>query len=257
MKCIPLNTDTLFSISYTKEHFVFISETPDHQNEFLLTPSIYHRIFVGINCHFKISETTIYITEMNDSHKEQTLYIIPKLEQWYTIKIIGNPQWLQLSTKILLIRNFLQNKYSLNHQFDALSISLNKIPINTLLFTSTIEEYLKKMVVRDTETSLDKLLFFLHKGEPINKIADLLHISYRTLHRKFTNKTGISPSSYMKIFKFFNLLENQFSSTTPYIDHTYYDASHLTKTYKQMTGYTPTQFYINLKPITSSFYKKQ
>jgi AraC-like DNA-binding protein len=77
-----------------------------------------------------------------------------------------------------------------------------------------------------------------------------LQITERTFQRMFESYIGISPRMYSRICRFQaafrQLNENQFSHLSDIAyEHDYTDHSHLTRTFKEFTGYTPKEYLKN------------
>jgi len=77
-----------------------------------------------------------------------------------------------------------------------------------------------------------------------------LQITERTFQRMFESYVGISPRMYSRICRFQaafrQLNENQFSHLSDIAyEHDYTDHSHLTRTFKEFTGYTPKEYLKN------------
>jgi AraC-like DNA-binding protein len=98
-----------------------------------------------------------------------------------------------------------------------------------------VDEISKMMIHEEEEFSLDKFL----------KTACLSH---RQFDRKFKERIGLSPKQYLEIIRF----DKAFRMKNRYPEKDwlsialhcgYHDYQHLTKGYKEFTGYTPVQFY--------------
>jgi transcriptional regulator GlxA family with amidase domain len=80
----------------------------------------------------------------------------------------------------------------------------------------------------------------------IDELANAMHVSYRTLHRRFIEVTGLSPLAYLqalKIERAKELLEisnSDFESITEKVG--YGDASSFRRLFKRATGLSPAQY---------------
>lgn len=86
----------------------------------------------------------------------------------------------------------------------------------------------------------------LEQPVAINDLADAMHVSYRTLNRRFIETTGMAPLAYLqalKIERCKELLESSnadFESITARVG--YEDASSFRRLFKRMTGLSPLQY---------------
>jgi AraC-like DNA-binding protein len=97
---------------------------------------------------------------------------------------------------------------------------------------------------RIAETSGDVSLKSLHKD---------LKVSERTFERKFLQHVGVSPNLFKRICRFyaaFNELENnRYQKLTDLAYHYgFADQSHFIRTFKEFTGYTPSEYLLNYHP---------
>ncbi len=89
----------------------------------------------------------------------------------------------------------------------------------------------------------------LSKGqESIQLIAEKLHINLRTLERRFTNETGLSPKQFSRIIQFQSSLEQltvkDFNKLTDIVYRNgFSDQSHFIRVFKAFTGKTPKNFH--------------
>ena len=77
-------------------------------------------------------------------------------------------------------------------------------------------------------------------------------MSVRTFERRFIEQVGISPKLYSKLLRFndaslMKSMHPEKSWTSIAYECNYYDQMHLIKDFKQFSGYTPTEFFIENK----------
>lgn len=89
----------------------------------------------------------------------------------------------------------------------------------------------------------------------VKELAKKYNISRITLNNYFTNYLDISPTQFIKINRFRNVIR-QFTSKTNYdklVDIAYlteyFDQSHMVKDFKNFTGFTPKQFFKKLTQL--------
>lgn len=81
-----------------------------------------------------------------------------------------------------------------------------------------------------------------------------LKISERTFQRRFLQHVGITPRLYIRICKFYavlNVLESHsFHKLTDLAyDHGFSDQSHFNRTFKEFTGYTPVEYLVHFTDV--------
>lgn len=93
----------------------------------------------------------------------------------------------------------------------------------------------------------------------VNELSVLAKVNRRQLVRKFSTTIGLSPKQLSKTIRLQAtlkmLLNSQFTSLTALAyENEYYDQAHFIKDFKELTGFTPKEFYgTNLK-MSSLFY---
>jgi AraC-like DNA-binding protein len=109
-------------------------------------------------------------------------------------------------------------------------------------------------------------IFEEHSGNiPISEVCEKIHLSVRHFTRTFKKIVGVSPKHYSKLLQLHYIIklmkEKNYSS---FQDIAYgakfYDHSHLNHTFKELTGFTPSEFinsdkHIALKYFTDIFDK--
>ena len=122
--------------------------------------------------------------------------------------------------------------------------------LNRLTNTSTIDHIVKSTV----ETILSA-----NGQRSVDEISKQSNISRRQLERKFSSAIGLSPKQLSKIIRLQatlkSLLNKQFTSLTHLAyESEYYDQAHFIKDFKELTGFTPKEFYGNSLKMSSLFY---
>ena len=93
----------------------------------------------------------------------------------------------------------------------------------------------------------------------VEEISRQSNINRRHLERKFSTAIGLSPKQLSKTIRLQAtlkmLLNKEFTSLTGLAyDNEYYDQSHFIKDFKELTGFTPKEFYGNNLIMSSLFY---
>ncbi|GJM27703.1 MAG: AraC family transcriptional regulator [Cyclobacteriaceae bacterium] len=94
---------------------------------------------------------------------------------------------------------------------------------------------------------------------PIDQLSRQLNINLRQLERKFSLAIGLSPKQLSKTVRLQAslkmLLNNQFTSLTALAyEGNYYDQAHFIKDFKELTGFTPKEFYKDNFAMSKRFY---
>lgn len=107
---------------------------------------------------------------------------------------------------------------------------------------------LKKHFIPDQQASFAVQQIHLSHGQvTINELLKKICLCQRHFERKFKHTTGYSPKEFARIIRFrhtVNLLKNTIPDNYQHlaIDCGYYDHSHMTKEFRQLSGVTPTEF---------------
>lgn len=93
----------------------------------------------------------------------------------------------------------------------------------------------------------------------INEVSKQTNINRRQLERKFSLAIGLSPKQLSKMIRLQStlkmLLNKQCKNLTSLAyENDYYDQSHFTKDFKELTGFTPKEFYGDNLKMSSLFY---
>jgi AraC-like DNA-binding protein len=101
-----------------------------------------------------------------------------------------------------------------------------------------------------TVDSTDEAIRYIQQNpqQQIDEVCDYFHVSPRHLRRRFKEKVGIGPKSYLRICRFHKVL--QLSHQQSQVDlqdlsfHCgYYDLSHFSRDFKQFSGKSPLQYF--------------
>lgn len=127
--------------------------------------------------------------------------------------------------------------------------------IETFLLTRLIDADTVDRIVKSTvETILTANGQF-----SVTELSEQTNINRRQLVRKFSSTIGLSPKQLSKTIRLQAalkmLLNKQFTSLTSLAyENEYYDQAHFIKDFKELTGYTPKEFYGKNLKMSSLFY---
>jgi len=86
----------------------------------------------------------------------------------------------------------------------------------------------------------------------VNELKNVFNLSYRSIHRLYTNKLGVSPKNFLSIVRFRKSI-NYFKTFKKQIEiayeNGYYDQSHFLREFKKYSGNTPKKFIKNSQII--------
>lgn len=122
--------------------------------------------------------------------------------------------------------------------------------LNRLANTETIDRIVKSTV----ETILTA-----NGHLSVDELSRRTNINRRQMERKFSSTIGLSPKQLSKTIRLQStlkmLLNKQFTSLTALAyENEYYDQAHFIKDFKELTGFTPKEFYGNNLKMSSLFY---
>ncbi|HKJ80733.1 MAG TPA: AraC family transcriptional regulator [Ignavibacteriaceae bacterium] len=135
---------------------------------------------------------------------------------------------------------------------------------NTEKQIKILEEFLLRKVelVLPANKYVDKSLELIEENNGniyIKNVAELINISEKQLERKFREVVGIKPKQYSKIVQLhyvINLMNlknySMFQDIAFFAD--YYDLSHFSNRFKELTGFSPTEFINSNKHIASKYF---
>lgn len=139
----------------------------------------------------------------------------------------------------------------LNAQFTSEKIQLiETFLLNRLTATETIDRIIKSTI----ETILTA------NGQlSVDELSKQTNINRRQMERKFSSAIGLSPKQLSKTIRLQAtlkmLLNKNFTSLTALAhENEYYDQAHFIKDFKELTGFTPKEFYGNNLKMSSLFY---
>ena len=93
----------------------------------------------------------------------------------------------------------------------------------------------------------------------VDELSKQTNINRRQLERKFSSAIGLSPKQLSKTIRLQAtlkmLLSKKFTSLTALAyENEYYDQAHFIKDFKELTGFTPKEFYGNKLKMSLLFY---
>lgn len=99
--------------------------------------------------------------------------------------------------------------------------------------------------------AIDNAIDFIHKKQGMLSVKDLLEIvpfGQKTLETQFKKMVGLTPSKYMRIYRFKKLMEkyenNKIELKGLVYMYDYYDESHFSKDFKAFTSKLPNEYFI-------------
>lgn len=136
------------------------------------------------------------------------------------------------------------------------SILEERIKLLEDFFLESFKEDFKELIIEKAikiiENSNDKI--------SVKDIAKQIHVSERTLNRKFQNHLNCSTKHYMKVFLFRKSL-NQFYNKNKKIklidlalNNFYYDQPDFTKNFKSLTGRNPKEMFCKINNLGNNIY---
>lgn len=122
--------------------------------------------------------------------------------------------------------------------------------LNRLTDTETIDRIVKSTV---------EMILTANGQFSVNELSNQTSINRRQLERKFSSTIGLSPKQLSKTMRLQAtlkmLLNKNFTSLTALAyENGYYDQAHFIKDFKNLTGFTPKEFYGNSLKMSSLFY---
>jgi AraC-like DNA-binding protein len=115
----------------------------------------------------------------------------------------------------------------------------------------------REAVDRVARSSVE-LIMHLNGQLSVDELSDYLKINRRQLERKFSSVIGLSPKQLSKIIRLQTTLkmlaDKQFTSLTAVAyEGDYYDQAHFIKDFKEFTGMSPKNFYVDNLKMSSLF----
>lgn len=94
------------------------------------------------------------------------------------------------------------------------------------------------------------------RAPQIADIANELGVNARKLTRTFAVEVGLTPKLYARVLRFQRVLESSYPVasvdwTTLAVDHGYFDQAHFIRDFKEISGYTPTQYFARRTPFSN------
>ncbi|APG64371.1 transcriptional regulator [Tenacibaculum todarodis] len=175
---------------------------------------------VGYSCGINFKPTAL--------HKLTNLDISKFTNKHSTPELMNN----DFSTKFQVIFN------SHNNDFDSLFNNLESL----LLSFPLIEN-------KNTK-AIDNVIELIHKEQGMLSVKDLLAVipfGQKTLETQFKKIVGLTPSKYMRIYRFKKLMEKYEKNKIELKDlvymYDYYDESHFAKDFKSFTSKSPKEYF--------------
>ena len=119
------------------------------------------------------------------------------------------------------------------------------------LFQEIDNLILKLPLIENKNTNaIDQVVHFIHLKEGLLSVAELLEIipfGQKTLETQFKKMVGLTPSKYIRIHRFLNLMRQYENNKIDLKDlifmYDYYDESHFIKDFKLFTNKSPKVFF--------------
>ena len=117
-----------------------------------------------------------------------------------------------------------------NGKTAALSFA-DKLSVFSGLVSTLVEQ---KIVVQNK--IVEKILLNLDRVHSVTDMADVVHLSPRQLQRTLKESTGFSPHDFLKVMRLQQSLKEHNVDL-------YSDQSHFIRSFKKITGYSPTSYF--------------
>lgn len=108
-------------------------------------------------------------------------------------------------------------------------------PAKEVVFSELVERLAQDGLVR-TNRVTQKILSELESIQSVADMAEVTHLSARQLQRNLKKSTGFSPHDFLKVIR----LQRSFQQH--YLE-SYTDQSHFIHSFRNITGYTPAEYY--------------
>lgn len=160
------------------------------------------------------------------------------------------------NTAVSLVKLFGNKGQDLEEKVLTTSSTLERIEI---IETFLLERLTHKETVDRIVKSVVETILTANGQLSVDELSRQTHINRRQLERKFSLSIGLSPKQLCKTIRlqaiFKMLLNKQFTSLTALAyANEYYDQAHFIKDFKELTGFTPKEFYGNNLEMSSLFY---
>jgi len=127
-----------------------------------------------------------------------------------------------------------------------------------------IEVFLKQLLIRKKSYQLPRILNSIQEinsntqNNYILKLASNACLSRKQYERSFTDLVGISPKQFMRVVRFQRALfikQNNSNKKLTELAYNvgYYDQSHMISEFKQLSGYTPKQYFSQCKSFSDYY----
>ena len=170
------------------------------------------------------------------------------------------------SPKALINRLIELQRFTLCNECDQLEEALIKMQNE-----NEQAELIKKFLLERTSVALPfvdyiekslKIIEENHGNITVSEISKKIAISERQFNRRFIEIVGISPKKYAKIFQLQYVIYLMHTGKYPKIQDIVYeidlfDPSHLMHQFKELTGFTPTEFIHSNKHIALEYFTSE
>lgn len=155
--------------------------------------------------------------------------------------------------------NFPSIEKKLKHYVDSIYSTNNlekRLEMIELLFLNQINDHFNEPLL---EKAINMIESFNGKLR-IKELADKLNIEEKTLLRKFKNHVNCTPKYYSKVFQFRKAISNHIkkqenkSLTDLALKNEYYDQSDFIKSFRKLTGSTPSFFFNHIHDLGNEIY---
>lgn len=124
-------------------------------------------------------------------------------------------------------------------QLPLISINLKTAPLSfedkSSIFTDLVSCLVEQNVVQPNK-AVHKILANLERIHSVSEMAEIAHHSPRQLQRILKQATGLSPHDFLKVLRLQQSLKEHKVNL-------YTDQSHFIRSFKKITGYTPTAYF--------------
>ncbi|MFK8015827.1 MAG: DUF6597 domain-containing transcriptional factor [Gammaproteobacteria bacterium] len=133
--------------------------------------------------------------------------------------------------------SFVGTKYSGSLPLIQANADSAKLPFSdkSLVFTELVKNLMDRGIIEENLVT-QKILANLDSIHSVSEMARITHLSTRQLQRKLKLTTGFSPHDFLKVMRLQQSLKQH------NLDR-YTDQSHFIRSFKKITGYTPTEYF--------------
>lgn len=133
-----------------------------------------------------------------------------------------------------------------------------------ILFSKLEELFLNLNLIHNKNIEIvDEIINIIHEKQGLLSVNDLLKripFGQKTLETQFKKIVGLTPSKYIRIQRFLNLMKKYESNTIDFKDliymYNYYDESHFARDFKSFTSKLPKDYFTEDFSIMKEAFKK-